>query len=65
MAVPGNLGLAVHTMAILIGYLNRKNAPPPGHQEIWEGWAHLSIMGEAYEFRVHFGPPQTASRKEP
>ena len=47
LAAPGNLGLAVRTMAILGGYLYRKNAPP-GHQKIWEGWTRLSIMGEAY-----------------
>ena len=65
LAVPGNVGLAVRTMAILGSYLYRKNAPPPGHQKIWEGWTHLSIMGEAYELRDHFEPPQTASRQEP
>ena len=35
LATPGNLGLAVRTMAILGGYLYRKNGPPPGHQKIW------------------------------
>ena len=65
LAVPGNLALAVRTMAILGGYLYRKNAPPPGYQKIWGGWTRLSIMGEAYELRDHFDPPQTASRKEP
>ena len=65
LAVPANLGLAVRTMPIPGGYLFRKNAPPPGPQMIWEGWTHLSVIGEANEFRDHFEPPQTASRKEP
>ena len=65
LAPPGNLGLAVRTMAILGGYLYRKNAPPPGHQTIWSGWTRLTIMAEAYELRDHFEPPQTASGKEP
>ena len=65
LAAPGNLGLAVRTMAILGGYLYRKNAPPPGHQKIWEGWTRLTIMAEAYELKDRFEPPQTASQKQP
>ena len=65
LAAPGNLGLAVRTMAILGGYLYRKNAPPPGHQKIWEGWTRLTIMAEAYELKDRFEPPQTASQNEP
>ena len=65
LATPGNLGLAVRTMAILGGYLYRKNGPPPGHQKIWSGWTRLTIMAEAYELKDHFEPPQTASGKEP
>ena len=57
LAAPGNLGLAVRTMAILGGYLYRKNAPPPGHKKIWEGWTRLTIMAEAYELKDHFEPP--------
>ena len=62
---PGNLGLAVRAMAIPGGYLYRKNAPPPGHQEIWEGWTRLTIMSEAYELRDYFEPPALSSRDEP
>ena len=65
LAAPRNLGLAVRTMAILGGYLYRRNAPPPGHQKIWSGWTRLTIMAEAYELKDHFEPPQTASGKEP
>ena len=57
LATPGNLGLAVRTMAILGGYLYRKNAPPPGHQKVWAGWPRLTIMAEAYELKDHFEPP--------
>ena len=65
LAAPGNLGLAVRTMAILGGYLYRKNAPPPGHQKIWEGWTRLTIMSEAYELRDYFEPPSIASQEKP
>ena len=34
LAEPANLGRAVRAMAILGGYLYRKNAPLPGHQKI-------------------------------
>ncbi len=64
LAEPGNLGLAVRAMAILGGYLYRKNAPPPGHQKIWEGWTRLTIMSEAYELRDYFEPPALASQDE-
>ena len=65
LAAPGNLELAVRTMAILGGYLYRKKAPPPGHQEIWEGWTRFIIMSEAYELRGYFEPPAIASLDEP
>ncbi len=65
LAESGNLGLAERAMAILGGYLYRKNAPPPGHQEIWEGWARLTIMSEAHELRDSFEPPALASQEEP
>ena len=65
LAKPGNLGLAVRAMAILGGYLYRPNAPPPGHQKIWEGWTRLTIMSEAYELRDYFEPPALASQDEP
>ena len=65
LAEPANLGLAVRAMAILGGYLYRKNAPPPGHQKIWEGWTRLTIMSDAYELRDYFEPPAIASQEEP
>ncbi len=65
LAAPGNLGLAVRTMAILGGYLYRAHAPPPGHQKIWEGWTRLTIMSEAYELKDYFEPPATAFQAEP
>ena len=65
LAEPANLGLAVRAMAILGGYLYRKNAPPPGHQKIWEGWTRLTIMSEAYELRDYFEPPSNASQEKP
>ena len=34
---PDNLGLAVLTVAILGGYLNRKKDPCPGHRKFWHG----------------------------
>ena len=63
LGAPDNLGLAVRAMAILGGYLYRPNAPPPGHQKIWEGWTRLTIMSEAYELRDYFEPPLNASQE--
>lgn len=65
LTAPDNLGLAVWTVAILGGYLYRKNAPPPGHQKIWGGWTALTIMAEAYDLRAYFEPPKTAPEAEP
>ena len=65
LATPGNLGLTVRTLAILGGYLYRKNAPPPGHQTIWAGWTRLTIMAEAYELNDYFEPSQTTLGKKP
>ncbi len=62
---PDNLGRAVRNMAILGGYLYRNNAPPPGHQKIWEGWTRLTTMAEAYALRDRIEPPQTAPQNEP
>lgn len=50
---------------MLGGYLFRPNAPPPGHQKIWEGWTRLTIMGEAYELRDGFEAPPIASQETP
>lgn len=48
---PTQLGEAVRLVAILGGYLNRNNDPPPGHQLMWHGYATLAIMGSAYTLR--------------
>lgn len=48
---PMQLGEAVRLVAILGGYLNRNNDPPPGHQLMWHGYATLAIMGSAYALR--------------
>ena len=47
--LPWNLGRAVLTMAILGGYLARKNDPPPGHKVIWTGYIELGAYGRACE----------------
>ncbi len=62
---PRNLGLAVRTMAILGGYLDRPNAPPPGHQTIWEGWTRLSIMSATYTLCLAYALPVSVSIAEP
>ena len=49
LPAPGNLGLAVLTMAMLGGYLNRKNDPWPGHEKIWEGYTRLAVAAQTYE----------------
>ena len=45
---PTQLGEAIQLVASLGGYLGRKNDPPPGHQIIWKGYAHLQILREGY-----------------
>ena len=46
---PGDLGRAVLVMAILGGYLNRKNGGSPGHKKIWEGYIRLATTAQTYE----------------
>jgi hypothetical protein len=48
---PTKLGEAVLQVAILGGYLNRNNDPPPGHQLMWHGYATLTTMCTAYQLR--------------
>ena len=45
---PNNLGSAMLIMAILDGYLNRKNDPPPGHKIIWTGYTAMIHYTNAY-----------------
>lgn len=46
------------------GYLYSKDAPPPGHQQIWEGWTRFTIISEAYDPRDYLEPPSIAAREE-
>ena len=39
---PANLGSAVHLVAHLGGYRNRKHDPDPGHQIMWHGYSALT-----------------------
>jgi len=48
---PTELGAAVLEVAILGGYLNRNNDPPPGHQLMWHGYTTLTIMCTTYQLR--------------
>ncbi len=51
--VPQNLGAGMVTMAMLAGYLNRKNDPPPGYKKIWEGYSMLTTMARTYDLALH------------
>ncbi len=53
LSVPDNLGTGVVMTAMLAGYLNRKNDPPPGYKKIWEGYIQLVAMSEAYELMLN------------
>jgi len=53
---PTQLGEAVREVAILGGYLNRNNDPPPGHQLMWQGYATLTTMCTAYQLRDSIDP---------
>ncbi len=53
---PSNLGRAVLTMAMLGGYLARKNDPPPGHKVIWTDYIELGTYGRAYELFKRLDP---------
>ncbi|NET07819.1 MAG: IS4 family transposase [Merismopedia sp. SIO2A8] len=43
---------AITFIAMLGGYLNRKNDPPPGNTVLWRGWQRLSAMTEMYESMI-------------
>lgn len=53
---PNQLGEAVRIVAILGGYLNRNNDPPPGHQLMWHGYTTLTTMCLAYQLRDEIDP---------
>ena len=43
-------------MAMIAGYLNRKNDPPPGYKNIWEGYIKLVNMSQAYDLALNITP---------
>ncbi len=47
-----SLGEAVKLVAKLGGYLGRSNDPPPGHQLMWRGYAHLQLMCDGFTLSV-------------
>jgi hypothetical protein len=47
-SAPDCLGAAVTLVAKLGGYLARSNDPPPGHQVMWTGYAHLQLMCDGF-----------------
>ena len=49
LPAPRNLGLAVLTMAMLGGYLNRKNDPWQGHEKTREGHTRLAVAAQTHE----------------
>ena len=51
---PHDLAAAILIMAIMGGYLNRKNAPPPGHKIIWRGYTRLTNYAAAFEMLDKF-----------
>jgi len=44
----------VNLVAKMGGYLSRKNDPPPGHQLMWRGYAHLQILCEGFLLKENF-----------
>ncbi|MBK5935304.1 IS4 family transposase [Halorhodospira halophila] len=47
-AAPSSLGEATREVAIIGGYTNRNNDPPPGHQLMWQGYSKLASMALGY-----------------
>ena len=48
---PNCLGVAVKLLARMVGYLDRTNDPPPGHQIMWQGYVKLQLMCEGFALR--------------
>ncbi len=46
LSAPDNLGAGVVTLAMIAGYLNRKNNPTPGCKKIWESYIKLVAMSQ-------------------
>ncbi len=53
---PETLGSAMLIMAMLGGYLNRTNDPPPGHRIIWTGYTAMIHYTHAYELFMKSDP---------
>ena len=53
LSAPDNLGAGVVTLAMIAGYLNRKNNPTPGCKKIWEGYIKLVAMSQIYDLVLH------------
>ena len=49
LPVPTNVSSAILTVAMMGGYMNRKQDPPPGHEIMWRGYSSLQIRAVAYE----------------
>ena len=44
-----DLSSAILLVAMMGGYMNRKQDPPPGHTVLWRGYGSLQIRANAYE----------------
>ena len=49
LPAPGNPGLAVLTLALPGGYLNRRKNPPSGRQKLGEGCKRLAVQAQGCE----------------
>ncbi|MCD6262153.1 MAG: hypothetical protein J7J52_03925, partial [Deltaproteobacteria bacterium] len=47
--LPPDPGASGNLIAKFGGYLGRSNDPPPGHQLMWKGYAHLQLMCNGFE----------------
>jgi hypothetical protein len=45
---PTTVGEAVQLVAAIGGHVERKNAPPPGHQVLWRGYSKLGHLCEGF-----------------
>ena len=42
------------------GYLGRRRDPPPGHQLMWQGYAHLQVLCEGYSLSDRDAAPPSS-----
>jgi len=52
MTPPSTIGEAVLIVAMLGGYIQRGNGPPPGYQVMWHGFSLLQGMVIGYELQI-------------